>query len=271
MKTKKLLQIFALCLPVIAAAQPTVTSTNYNLDGKYSGTPVTSINIDFSTLGATECPVSSTDIKEIFGIGYYKFETNLRGATAGVYSNAVVFLHKTVAAASPAYIYLPTISVGVGTITLDARTTSTATRNVGVEYSLNGGAWTALAGKENILAPVSGDVNAPAPLVYNLAGNVQLRLSVYHATSSTWIAVKSINVSQYSVSTNISEQNANNIFISDNKLELGKVKADVYFYNIAGQKIFEIKNAGSTVTLPQQKGIVKVVNNNKIITLKKLI
>lgn len=244
-------------------------TTHYMASGRYTGTPVSTVNIDFSTLGAADCTVSE-NIKEVLNVGYVKFETNLRGATAGIYSNSVVFLHKTVAGNPPAYMYLPTMSSGVGTITVDARTTSTtAVRNIDIEYSLNGGEWTVLPGKESISAPASADENPPAPLQFNLAGNVQLRLSISHPTSSTWVAIKSINVTHNSVSTNL-EQFIKNVYISNNILDLGTMNAHVYFYNMAGQKIFEIKNASSRVNLPEERGIVKVVNNNHSVSLKKL-
>lgn len=199
-----LLLIFAQCVIIAALAQPTIPSANYDLDGKFSGTPVSSINVNFSALGAAECPVSTTNIQEILGVGYFKFETASRKYISTDATNTVVFLNKATLNQAPAYIYLPTMSNGVGTISLDARTTSTSnSRNIGVEYSLNGGAWTTLTGKENILVPISTAENPPAPLVYNMAGNIQLRFAYTSpgSSGSIWIAVKSIQITNYITST----------------------------------------------------------------------
>ena len=138
MKTRSLFLSFVLFFVLGAAAQ----TANYNADGTYKGTPVTSIDVDFSTLiGKVNF---SKDIQECLNVGVVKFYVPDASAYPTTGSPVSYYLYTNGGSpgidvnsiASPAYIYLPTMSQGVGAIVIDGAVNNQA---LAIEYTNNNG------------------------------------------------------------------------------------------------------------------------------------
>jgi hypothetical protein len=188
---KTIITSLALCFTLVVVAQ------NFNATtGAFSGTPVTSLNLNFSTLAASALATATTTVSEVAvtptSVGLQNYSTALRAYPFGGV-NTVVLTMKA-ATTTVCYVYLPTLSNGAGTLTLDAQIAnalSTTTSQISVESSVDGGTTWIAQGNTTVY----GGSVAPAAIELGIAGSVQFRLK--YTSTGAFFMIKSVAISQF--------------------------------------------------------------------------
>ena len=267
------LMTFVMTTTVSAQAGPTNETENYSPDGTYWGTPVRSINVDFTSWSTTDL-VMNEELQEKDNIGFYKFVIAER--TFPPTWETSVCLHNNNPTlslgnnqAEMAKIYFPTMSDGAGAIRIVGYVSDNTARPIQLNYFVEGTSekWEWKGGI--ILPNKSGDEDMVEAAI-DVPGNVRIGLFYNQAA---WPSIKSISISAYGegLPTSISKTTqSEKICLAGNRVLLKNELSDVYFYNLGGQLIREVKGMTDYVDLPERAGIVKVITKDRVLSFKKM-
>ena len=277
MKKQRLLLIAGFMTFVLNGAWsqvgPTNETENYSPDGTYWGTPVHSIDVDFTTWSTSDL-VMNEEMQEKDNIGFYKFMIAER--TFPPYWEPSICLHNNNPTLSlgnnqteMAKIYFPTMADGVGSIRLCGYVSNATARPIQLNYFVEGVSekweW-----KGGIVLPNKSGEEDRVEAAIDIPGKVRIGLFYNQAA---WPSIKSISISAYGedLPSGMSETEQNEkICIVGDYVLLGEERANVYVYRINGQLIQELKDVTGRVALPEGPGIIKVVVKDRVISFKKI-
>ncbi len=278
MKKQRLLLVaglmtFVMSGVVRAQVGPTNETENYSPDGTYWGTPVHSVDVDFTKWSTTDL-VMNEELQEKDNIGFYKFVIAER--TFPPAWEASVCLHNN----NPvlplgnnqkemAKIYFPTMADGAGAIRIVGYVSDNTARPIQLNYFVEGTSekweW-----KGGITLPnKSGDEDRVEAAI-DIPGKVRIGLFYNQAA---WPSIKSISISAYgeNLPTGVSETvRPESIRMAGDCVLLGEECADVLVYSLGGQLVQELRGVTGRVVLPSGTGIVKVVAKDRVVSFKKL-
>ena len=277
MKKQRLLLIAGFMTFVLNGAWsqvgPTNETENYSPDGTYWGTPVHSIDVDFTTWSTSDL-VMNEEMQEKDNIGFYKFMIAER--TFPPFWESSVCLHNNNPVLSlgnnqteMAKIYFPTMSDGAGAIRIVGYVSDNTARPIQLNYFVEGVSekweW-----KGGIVLPNKSGEEDRVEAAIDIPGKVRIGLFYNQAA---WPSIKSISISAYGedLPSGMSETEQNEkICIVGDYVLLGEELANVYVYRINGQLIQELKDVTGRVALPEGPGIIKVVVKDRVISFKKI-
>ena len=180
-----------------AQVGPTNSTEHYEADGTYKGTPVHSVDVDFTKWSTTDL-VMNEELQEKDNIGFYKFVVAER--TFPPAWEASVCLHNN----NPvlplgnnqkemAKIYFPTMEDGVGSIRLCGYVSDGTARPIQVNYFVEGQSsdweWKgglSIPNKSGDVTQVEMDINVPG----------KVRIGLFY-NQAAWPSIKSISISAY--------------------------------------------------------------------------
>lgn len=247
-----------MCFASMLMAQAT---TNYDANGLYTGTTVTgTFSADFTDL--TALGNSNATLREVKGVASTYCTQEVRTPATGTASMALTAKPTSNATGDLCYIYLPTLS-SIGTFSMEAGYVNYFKPNI-QRYDVSTSTWVDVI-KDNssfflgaTWKLISRDLNINAP--------TQLRYK--HGASTSYIAFKSITITQYiSTGLNSTEKGNKQVFVNaDNQITIIAPAKSVYaIYSATGQLI----ESGATTSnlqasnLKLQTGVYLVRVNNE--------
>ena len=235
MKKQRLLLIAGFMTFVLNGAWsqvgPTNETENYSPDGTYWGTPVHSIDVDFTTWSTSDL-VMNEEMQEKDNIGFYKFMIAER--TFPPFWESSVCLHNNNPVLSlgnnqteMAKIYFPTMSDGAGAIRIVGYVSDNTARPIQLNYFVEGVSekweW-----KGGIVLPNKSGEEDRVEAAIDIPGKVRIGLFYNQAA---WPSIKSISISAYGedLPSGMSETEQNEkICIVGDYVLLGEERANVY-------------------------------------------